>query len=261
VRAERELRQQRILSSIREQGQARVTELCRLFDASEATIRRDLEELDEAGLVKRIHGGAILTQEAADESAILQRLEKDGAQKRLIAQAAASMVRDGDTIFLGSGSTILYMLPFMKERKGITVVTNSLPVISRLIEFPDFKTVVVGGVVRKSELSFVGHISVRTLEELRADKVFLGIEAIHLDHGLTNSFPEETMTDRAIVQISSKVVMLADYSKFNKVHASYWGPLNMMQVIITDWMTDESVIEQLKAAGVQVVVVQPENNE
>lgn len=256
--AQKEQRHQRILNALNEHGRVRISELRSAFRASEATIRRDLEELEAAGLVKRTHGGAVPAREQREESAVLQRIGEHAEQKRLIARAAAEMVQDGDTIFLGSGSTILYMLPFLESRKRVTIISNSLPVINKLTEFPDCKTVVVGGFIRKSELSLLGYISVHTLEELRADKVFLGAEAIHPAHGLTNSYLEETMTDRAIVKISSRVILLADASKFNRVNASFWGPLSIIDVLITDWVADSDTLRQIRTGGVDVRVVQPD---
>lgn len=255
---ERELRQEQILKAIREQGRARVSDLCERFDASEATIRRDLDQLEESGFVKRIHGGAVAVKEPGEEQAVLQRLDWQAEEKRIIAREASSLVNDGDTIFLGSGSTVLYMLPDLKEKSAITVITNSLPVVNELVGYPECKTVVIGGLLRKSELSLVGHISVRTLEELRADKVFLGAEAVHPEHGLTNSYMEETMTDRAIVEISPQIIILADHEKFNKVHAAYWGPLRMVQLLITDWKTDRAILERLDAEGVRYRIARPE---
>lgn len=253
---DREARQKEILKTVRERGSVRVTELCTSYGASEATIRRDLDELEAAGVVKRKHGGAVAVKQPTPEQAVMQRVKEDAPEKHAIAAQAASMVRDGDTIFLGSGSTTLFMVPFLEDL-NITVITNSLAIINRLVEFEKCKTVVVGGVLRVSELSIIGHISVRTLEDLRADKVFIGVEAIHLEHGLTNSYLEETMTDRAIVEISSQIIMLADHSKFDRVRAAVWGPLALMKMLITDWNTAAETIQRLRGLGVEVVVAQP----
>lgn len=255
---ERLHRQKRLLETLRDRGRARVSELCDRLEASEATIRRDLDDLEASGLLKRIHGGAVAVEANDLERAVLRRFKQQEYEKRAIARAAAQRVVDGDTIFLSSGSTTLHMVPHLKAKHGITVVTNSLPVVNGLVNFPECKAVVVGGLVRGSELSLIGHVAVRTLEELRADKVFMGAEAIHPDHGITNSDLDDTMTDRAIVKISPQIIVLADHGKFNRVHASFWGPLEMVQLIITDWETDEAVIRRLSAAGVPVEVVRPE---
>jgi DeoR/GlpR family transcriptional regulator of sugar metabolism len=251
--ADRETRQKEILKTIRGQGGVRVAELCVSFEASEATIRRDLDELEASGMVKRTHGGAIAVKESPPERAVLQRAGQDVDEKQAIAREAASLIRDGDTIFLGSGSTTLFMVPFLQDL-SITVITNSLPIINRLVDFEKCKTVVVGGILRVSELSIIGHISVRTLEDLRADKVFMGAEAIHLQHGLTNSYLEETMTDRAIVDISSQIILLADHTKFDRVCAAVWGPLSLIKLLITDWKTDRETIDRLREYGIEVMI-------
>ena len=210
-------------------------------------------------MLKRTHGGAVAVKEPQPERAVLQRKEQDVDEKRSIARLAASLIRDGDTIFLGSGSTTLFMVPFLRDL-NITVITNSLPIINQLVDFEQCETVVVGGILRVSELSIIGHISVKTLEDLRADKVFIGAEAIHLEHGLTNSYLEETMTDRAIVDISPQIVMLADHTKFDRVRAAYWGPLSVIKLLITDWKTGSDTIERLREQGVDVMVSQPSSD-
>lgn len=240
---------------MREEGRVRVADLCARLDASEATIRRDLDGLEASGVAKRVHGGAVPVKDAVPERAVLQRAEQCVEEKQAIAREAASLIRDGDTIFLGSGSTTLYLVPFLEDRE-ITVITNSLPVINKLVDFERCETVVVGGILRQTELSIIGHIAVKTLEDLRADKVFIGAEAIHLEHGLTNSYLEETMTDRSIAEISSRIVMLADHTKFNRVRAAYWGPLTIMKTLITDWKTDLATLRELRDRGVEVVIAQ-----
>lgn len=255
ARIDRESRQGQILKHVRQRQGVRVRELCRMFAASEATIRRDLDDLQEAGLIRRTHGGALPVIAEQEQREVLKRADFQASEKRAIARMAASMVNDGETVFIGSGSTTIHMPEWLRDRKEITVITNSLPIINKLVDFPSCKTVILGGVLRNSELSIIGHIAAKTLDDLRAHKVFMGAEAIHLHHGLTNSYLEETMTDRAIINISKDIILLADHTKFGGIHASFWAPLETVSCLITDSETDVNVVEAIREKGVKVIVV------
>jgi DeoR/GlpR family transcriptional regulator of sugar metabolism len=254
-------RQEQIARIVRETGHVRVVELSERLRASEATIRRDLDELVAANVVTRSYGGAALMHEQVPEEAVLRRTGVRTAEKKAIARAAAATVHEGDTIFLGGGSTVLHMIPYLTGRKNLTVISNSLPVIDRLNELPDVSTVVVGGSLRRSELSLIGHIAARALEDLRAHTVFMSAEAVHLEHGLTHSCLEETMTDRAILRISPRIVLLVDHSKFGAVRTSFWAPLSAVTALITDAGTDPEIIEQLRLRRIDVTVAAAEITE
>jgi len=233
-----------------------VPTLCRMFGVSEATVRRDLDELESEQLIRRTHGGASPLASPVRESLVGRRRVEQEREKDAIARAAAGLVAEGETVFLGSGSSVLAIAPYLKQRRELTVITNSLPVINELVEAEGVKVIVVGGWLRKSELSMLGHIAEKSLEELRADKVILGSEAIHLEHGLTNSYLPETRTDRAIVRLSPRIILLVDHTKFNKIKTAFWAPLDVVDTVICDAQVPEMDLASLRAKGLTVITAE-----
>ena len=146
-------RQEKTLRLVKDKEMVTVDELSALFKVSKATIRRDLEELYSQGLVRRQHGGASKVLIKSKEPPLLQRSSLLSDEKKKIGKAAADLIADGETIFLGSGSTVLEVARQLKNKKGLSVISNSLPVINTVNGFLDINIIVVGGMLRKSEQS------------------------------------------------------------------------------------------------------------
>lgn len=247
-------RQQNILQFIERNQQVSVQSLCDKFGISLATARRDLDVLAEQGKVKRIHGGAMATRDDAVESPAVLRVGENSEAKSRIGAAAAEMVRDGETIFLSSGSTVLEVAHHLRHHRRLNVITNSLLVLNVLAEAPDVSVVSLGGVFNRIEMSFIGHITQQALSEVRADKVFMSISALDLQHGLTNMDLQETLTDRAILKIAREVVLLADHSKIGRAAAAFVAPLSAVHTLITDAGAPSRFLEGARSAGLRVVV-------
>jgi len=248
-------RQQRILQLVQENAQATVAELSRHFGVSEATVRRDLEELSENGHLRRTHGGALRAEQAAPEPPVYQRTTEQAEEKRRIGQAAAERVADGETVFIGSGTTTLEVARALVGKRHITVITNALNVANVLAGDPNITLIIVGGLLRPSELSMIGHLTEQALKELRADKVIIGIHAIHPRQGLMNEYLPETMTDREIIRAGTQVIVVADHTKFNKLSAAFVAPVEAIQTVITDSGAPGDAVDALRQAGLEVIVV------
>jgi DeoR family transcriptional regulator of aga operon len=246
-------RQDNILSLLARQGRLSVADIVEHFDVSEATARRDLETLAERGKLQRVHGGALSLKQAPPELPILEREQEQSLEKQRIGAAAAALVHDGETIFLGSGTTVLEVARNLRSRSGLTVITNSLPILNILAGLPDITVISLGGMLRDSELSFIGHITELALAEVRADIVFMGVHAISLESGLTNDYLSETMTDRAILRAGREVVVVADHTKVNAVSAAFLAPLTSMHTFVTDQETPPDFLDALRQAGVRVL--------
>src|SRR5579884_900404 len=205
-------RLQQIEHIIRERQHIRVVELSEHLGVSEPTIRRDLQKVEEMGRIRREHGGARMVEKAAPELPVMQRIAECSEEKRRIGQAAAELIEDGETIFLGSGTTTLEVIHHLDARKNLTVITNALNIATQLASYPNINVIITGGVLRHSELSMIGHIVEQTLKELHADKAIISMRAISIDEGLTNDNFLETMTDRIIIQFAREVILLADHS-------------------------------------------------
>jgi len=228
--------------------------LSEFFGVSESTIRRDLEELSEQGLIQRAHGGAVVVERAVPEPPIIHRMAENEEEKRRIGQAAAKLVQDGETVFLGSGTTTLEVARNLVERNNLTVITNALNIANFFAGKPNVTVIVVGGLLRHSELSMVGHITEQVLKELHADKVIMGMRAISVPDGLTNDYLPETMTDRAIINFASEVILVADHTKFGKVSTALVAPVTSVDKIVTDTTVPVKIVEKLRKLGVEVIL-------
>jgi DeoR family transcriptional regulator, aga operon transcriptional repressor len=248
-------RQQQIVQIVERQQRINIADICQLFNVSEATARRDLETLTEQGRLERVHGGAIPLQNTPPELPILQRGIEEVIAKRRIGQAAAELVQDGETVFLGSGTTVLEVARALRFRKKLTVITNSLPVVNLFAGLDNIEVICLGGMLRPSELSFIGHVTEQALAEFRADKVIIGIHAISLEHGLTNDYLAETMTDRSIIQLGPKVIVVADHTKFGRISTVFVAPVEKIHTIITDNQVDPDYLDLIKSRNVETIIV------
>ena len=247
-------RQRQILSLLSQQGRLSVAEIVTQFSISEATARRDLETLASQGKAQRVHGGVLAVEEAPPELPILERENEQAEEKTRIGRAAASLVGKNETIFLGSGTTVVEIARHLRDHKNLTVITNSLAVLNILAGNKEITVVSLGGMLRESELSFIGHITEQSLVEVHANKVFMGTRGVSLEHGLTNDYLQETLTDRAILKSGREVIIVADHSKINRVSTVLLAPLNSMHIFVTDSNADKKFIQILKKQGIKVLV-------
>jgi len=248
-------RQQRLLRYIEQQQRITVNEIVEQFDVSLATARRDLEVLADQGKVQRVHGGAIAIRQAPPEPPILQRTAEQTPEKVRIGQAAADLIRDGETVFLSSGTTVLEVAHQLHGKRNLTVITNSVLVVNELANTNDITVISLGGILRHSEMSLIGHITELALSELHADKVILGIRAIDPGNGLTSGYVPETMTDRAILKIGREVIVVADHTKCGASATAFVAPITAVHRLITDTGTSQDFVTTLQAQGVKVMVV------
>ncbi len=246
-------RQNQIAQLIARNQRITVAKICETFEVSEATARRDLETLAAQGKAQRVHGGAIVLQAAPPEQPMLLRQSEQAEEKLRIGQAAAALIQDGETVFLGSGTTVLEAARALRSRRALTVITNSLPVINVLAGLPDITLVCLGGILRPSELSFIGHITEQALAEVRADKIVIGTRAISLEQGLTNDYLPETMTDRAILKAGREVIVVSDSSKFGRVATVLLAPIESITTIVTDSRVPADFISEARARHIRLI--------
>jgi DeoR/GlpR family transcriptional regulator of sugar metabolism len=249
-------RKDRILEIVKNERTTRMARLCSQLDASEATIRRDLAELAAAGLVRRVHGGVSAIGTIDDEPRVIRRGALRGAEKRAIGSAAAALVKDRETVFLGSGSTVLEVARHLVDRTGLQVITNSLPIINLLADAPGIQLVASGGFLRNTERSMVGFLVERSLAELRADKVIIGAQGIHPVHGLTDDWMPELAVDRAIVHFAPELIVVADSSKIGKTRLSFVTDMSNVKTLVTDAGVCPEARVELERRGVRVLVAE-----
>jgi len=257
----KEERHRQILAAIRGNQHATVGALSRTLGVSDVTIRRDLSELAARGMLRRAHGGAVAAAPVPLEPPVIQRMTQDESCKASIGRAAAALISDGESVFIGSGSTASYVARHLADRKNLTVVTNALTVAMELATAEQITVVVTGGVMRASELSLIGHITNQALREVRANKIIIGIPAICLEDGLTNDYLPEVLTDRTIIEMATELILVVDHTKFGKVGSAYVAPVTRVTTLVTDWEADPDMLRGYEELGIRVVVADPQGEE
>ncbi len=247
-------RQENILRLIEQHQRISLAQICETFSISTATARRDLEALAEQGIIQRVHGGAIAVRRAPPELPISQRVRDQPREKQRIGQLAAHLVTDGETIFLGSGTTVLEVARNLVHYRDLSVITNSLMVVNALAEAPGVTVVALGGMLRHTEFSFIGHITEQALKEVRADKVIMGIRAIDPEQGLMNAYLPEAMTDRAILNMAREIIIVADHTKCGRASSAFLAPITVVNTLVTDQETSPDFLQALKSQGIRVLV-------
>lgn len=248
-------RQERIGDLILQNQRVSIQEICDIFHISEATARRDLNLLDNLGKLRRVHGGGIVAPSSNQELPLQQRQLVQREEKERIAQAAAEMIQDGDSIYLGSGTTVLELAKRLGERQNLLVFTNSLLVVNAMAGFAGVNLIVLGGEHRSSESSFIGHYTEMILKEIHADKVFIGVFAISPEDGVTHQFLPETQTDRAILNCGRERIILADQTKFGRKAPFGLAKIDQFETIITDKGLSTQTLAVLKEKGIKVITV------
>lgn len=243
----------RILRLVEDSKQVTVDRICQEFNISPATARRDLEFLHRQGSLQRVHGGAIALHKSPPESPVFQRMNIEPDAKRRIGIAAAALVKPGETLFLGSGTTVIQVAKNIKNINDLTVITNSLLVVNELMHCDGITLVDLGGMVRRSEYSLLGSLTEAALSGLFADKVIIGIHGIDINQGLTNHYLPETMTDRKITHMGKYLIIVADHTKCGIISTSQVAPITAINTLVTDNDTPQEFIQQLQDIGITVI--------
>jgi DeoR/GlpR family transcriptional regulator of sugar metabolism len=253
----KEERRRRIQKLVESNHNVSVSGLARQFNVSEMTIRRDLAALLAEGAIERTHGGAIPSKlpHRAFVPSMLDRVNDQLEEKQRIAAAVVKMIGRREKIFLSSGTTTYWVAKALLDRDDLTVIVNSLIIANILAQTKDMEVIVLGGFLRRSELSLMGHFVETASKELRVDKVIMGIRGIHPEFGLTSDNPQELMTDRAMMRMSDNVIVVADHTKFGSVATSRTAPVTAARIIVTTWEAPPAIVESVRKQGVQVIQV------
>jgi DeoR family transcriptional regulator, fructose operon transcriptional repressor len=213
-----------------------VATLSSILSVSEATTRRDLEKLEEEGFLKKTHGGAVVNEEAVTEVQLSYIEDPFMEEKRQIGIIAAQMVNNHDLIFLGSGNTCLQIAKNIKDRKELTVVTNSVNIILELSGCSNINLLLTGGNVESfgPSLSMVGQFAKGMLESLFVNKAFFSVNGISIKYGYTVNNAEQAEIYKILMRNADEIIVAADYTKFDKRSLTQVGPIHMVKKIITN---------------------------
>lgn len=241
-----------ILERIAREDTIAVTLLAEELNVSEMTIRRDLADLEKAGHLRRVHGGAVSAFGRGYEPPYALRSNRELAAKQRIARLASSLVDEGDSIALDVGSTVCEIARELATRRGLTVVTPSLRAAAHLIENRDIQTIVAGGIVRAGEESLVGDLALQAFRTVFVDKLFLAVGGIDVQNGLTEFNWDDTLVKRAMIASARKVFLVADASKFGRSAFAKVGELGDVHALICDEMPPEPLLQKLRDHGITV---------
>ena len=246
-------RRQQILETLRRDGKVLASELSAALNVSEDTIRRDLRELAEAGLLQRVHGGALPRSPASASFAVRQG-QAPGA-KQAIARAAARLVRDGQVVILDGGTTTLQVAQRLPIGLRATVITNSPPIAIALAEHPQVEVIIIGGRLYKQSLVAIGAATVEALRMIHADVCMLGVCSLHPQDGISVPELEEAHVKRAMIAGAAEVVALASAEKLGTAAPYVVGPLDDLTHIVTERALSEEALAPYRKLGITLLTV------
>ena len=246
-------RQEEILALVRQEKRVSVTSLADHFAVVGETIRRDLAELENRGLIRRVHGGAIPLERVTFEPPIEARHDLMRPEKERIALAALAELPGEGSAFIEAGSTTSFLAKVLPADCSLTIVTNGGYIASSLARQPNLTVLSVGGRVRSRSLACVDDWALDTLSKLRVTVAFLGTNGLTVENGLTTPDPAEAAVKRAMLSIAEYTVLLADHSKVGVVSLLRYGELDQIDTLITDSGLPQSQERELQDAGIRVI--------
>ncbi|MBW6465593.1 MAG: DeoR/GlpR family DNA-binding transcription regulator [Brevefilum sp.] len=254
-------RRQFLLDMIQKQPCLRVSEMAEELDVSEGTIRNDLNALQGEGLVKRVHGGAVVIERSAiGNNSFFTRYDQNLDRKNAIAREAAKLVSDGDSILLDASSTAYCLACALADRKDLRVVTNGFNTANELAKNNSNNVALIGGMVNYSSSSVTGLLSERIIEDLHVQKAFLSCSGFSLERGMTEVHLNEAQLKRKVIHITDQLIALIDSSKFGKEDMTPFAKLENIDKLFTDGEISHEWKERLSMAGIDTVICHHEAN-
>lgn len=249
-------RRRAIVKMARKEGRVAIGDLVRRFDVSPVTLRADLRQLAEEGVIERCYGGAILPQEPNQDFPVTVKQSIHHSEKARIGSAAARLIRAQQTVILDSGSTSAEVARAIKKmkREGLTIITHALNIAQEFTDYPDASVIMLGGLMRHVAGSFVGPQAERALQELHAHHFFLGVDGVDPEIGLSTPDLLEAQLNAAMIKVAQEVTVIADASKMGRRSLSLIGSVNLVKRLITDDRLSEEMASKFRKKGIEVVI-------
>ena len=249
-----EVRHQKILEILKEQKRVKVQDLSEILQTSMVTIRKDLKILEGKRLLFRNHGGASLESPYVNDRSVSEKEFMHAAEKTAIGIQAAKMIMNDQYIILASGTTLLAMAEYINPLKKLTVVTSALNVALKLTRRDNVEVLQLGGYIRPNSYSVIGHYSEMILKETVCSKLFLGVDGLDLNYGLTTTNALEANLNKHMINSAKEVIVLADSTKFGKKSFGLICGLDMVDRIITDSKIDKDTVTKIEALGIDLII-------
>lgn len=236
-----------------------VGELVELLGVSAVTIRKDLAALEQRGLLRRTHGGAIPVAQAAPKSNYIsqsfeENQNKQREEKIAIGLAAAALVKDGDVLAFTGGTTATQVARSLGQKTHLTVITNAINIALDLSHLPGLTIFVPGGFLRGDMYSLVSVSALERIRNFTIDRMFIGVNGIHPEHGLTELMNDQAVIHRALIEQSKQRIVVADHTKLGQIYRAYMGAVDEMQALVTDTRADAAQVALLRARGLEVIL-------
>jgi DeoR/GlpR family transcriptional regulator of sugar metabolism len=242
----------RIVDLLDQNGRATVEELAEVLRVSPGTIRRDLRQMQQAGVITRARGGAIRREQVGLDRPVAENREYMVAEKEMIGTLAAGLIEPGDTVMIDGGSTTFEVIRRITAR-DVTVITTSMDAIASLKSNPQVGVVVIGGMLRKHDGSTIGPVARRQLAALYADKAILGTNGLSVQRGLTTPSPWNMEIKRMMIRQARETIVVADHTKLGAISLHWVAPTEVISRIVTDSGATEDQIRPFNEAGIQVL--------
>ncbi|MEC1374572.1 DeoR/GlpR family DNA-binding transcription regulator [Heyndrickxia oleronia] len=248
-------RQKKIVELLMIKKVMKLTELTKELNVSIDTLRRDISLLTKQGKIEKIYGGVKIVEENFGESTIDERMVSHLKEKETIAQKCSEYIQDGDCIYIDSGSTTFQIAKYIKNKKKLTVITNSIPVILELLN-SDIELIIIGGKIRRDERSVVTYEYLFNFSQLNIQKAFICASGITIEKGISDYNMEEAITRKKMIELSNEIYVAADSTKFGKNVTIGIAPLSEIDYVITDHNINKLFINQFKQTNTNLIVLE-----
>jgi DeoR family transcriptional regulator of aga operon len=245
-----------ILAHLEEEGEVRVTELSESLGVSPVTIRNDLRQLERKNMLLRARGGAMkfTAPYVGYDYSLSDKQKKNLLEKKKIAKSAAGLIEEGNTIILDSGSTTFELAKNLERFETLTVITNAVNVANYLSGMKNINVIVPGGILRQNSLSLVGIMAERGFRNYFCDKLFLGVDAFDINHGLSTPNGDEAQMNLVMIGVSRKIIVVADSTKFQKRAFAFIAGINKINTVVTDGGISGEDKSKLENMGIEVII-------
>lgn len=248
-------RRDSIIQIIQKDGKVRVDNLSDKFDVSSVTIRNDLDFLEKKGIVHRTHGGALLRKSVYEDPSLEEKQQRFQEEKQRIGAKAVELINDGDSILLDSGTTAMEIAQRINGKKNLTVMTNAINLSLKLGNYESISVMLTGGLLRRESFSLVGPEAEATISNYYFDKLFLGVDGLDINFGLTTPNPMEAQLNRIMVERAQQVIAITDSSKFGRHSFSYICDVDVISTLITDTNISVEFERELLRRNIDVIKV------
>ena len=245
-------RRRKIMERLNQDNKVYVADLSKFFNVTEETIRRDLEKLENQDLLRRSYGGAVLNEHTSEDLSFVKRTTINSEDKEIIAEKAAALIGDGDTIMVDSSTTCLTLLQHLKQKKNLTIITNSIRLVNDFVNSP-FTMISSGGILRAHSFALTGGTACATLKKYYVDIAIISCKGIDREKGLMESNEEESEIKQIMIGQAKKSILLADHSKFSKTAFIKTCDFDALSAIVTDVDPGSNWTEFLAKQNIKLV--------